>query len=106
LGAKLDSLSNAHKGTSVHSTLCALLPTLQRAVDSNARKDEQGNCRLAPHRLRILFDYDTYSRFEQPDLHLLKKELATFAEQYINDRRYRLSEPLSLTLTYDPLGSS
>jgi hypothetical protein len=108
LGAKIDSLvgGNAQKGASVRSMLTDLVPTLQRAIDSNVQKDEQNNSCLAPHRLRILFDYDTYSKFNQPGLRLLRQELAVYAEQYINDRRYRLSQPLSLTLTYDPLASS
>jgi len=108
LGAKIDSLmsGNAQQGASLRSTLGNLSIALQRAVDANLRKDEKGVSCLAPHHFRVLLDYDFYSQFTQPGLQILKEELTTSAKQYIADRRYKLSEPITLILTYDPIVSS
>lgn len=106
LGAKLDLLvsGGAQQSASVRSMLIRLSPMLQRAVDDNLRQDEGVN--LAPHRLRVLLDYDSYSQLSQPSIRRLKQELIASAKDYINDRQYRLSQPLALTLTYDPIASS
>jgi hypothetical protein len=106
LGAKIDSLLNSgSESSSVRSSLGNLSPTLQRAIDNNLRKDERGvNC-LAPNRIRVLFDYETFSKFSKPSLRALEQELTTSARQYINDRRYKLTDPFNLTLSYDPLAT-
>jgi hypothetical protein len=108
LGAKLDSLvgGSDQQNGSVRSALGRFSPQLQRVIDKSLKDDEQGNSCLAPHCLRVLLDYETFSKFSQPGLRKLQQELSIFAEQYINDRRYKLSQPLNLTVTYDPIVSS
>ncbi|MEW6731926.1 MAG: FHA domain-containing protein [Acidobacteriota bacterium] len=105
LGEKLGELINEQQQATVHSALGRLLPVLQQSLSDNLRKDETGISYLAPHRLRILLDYDTYSRLNQQSLIRLKKELTLLAKQFINDRRYRLAKPLSLTLTYGTIAN-
>jgi len=111
LGAKIDSLiggegGDTEEGSSVRSALSGLSPTLQRAIDNNLREDEKGVVCLAPHHLRVLLDYDSYCKFSQPGLRAMQEELTTLARQYINDRRYKLSQPINLVLTYDPVGTT
>src|SRR5438105_691685 len=107
LGAKIDSfMSGNAQGASLRSTLTALIQALQQATDAGLRKDERGISCVAPHRFRVLLDYNIYSQFNPPTLRTLQEELTTSAGEYINDRRYKLSQPIELTLTYDAITQS
>ncbi len=105
LGSKLDALMSkgSAQAGSARVILTDLLIKMQRAIDENLRKDERGVKCLAPHHLRVLLDYDNFSRFEHQGLRLLETELKSAAQEYIGNRRYKLSQPFSLNLTYDPI---
>jgi hypothetical protein len=99
-------MSGNAQGASLRSTLTALIQALQQATDAGLRKDERGISCVAPHRFRVLLDYNIYSQFNPQALRTLQEELTTSAGEYINDRRYKLSQPIELTLTYDAITPS
>lgn len=106
LGSKLDSFLSGHgmTGASAQAMLGELLLLMQRTIDEHLRPNARGIAAVAPHRLRVLLDYETYARLQPAERQALERELKISAEQYINDRRYQVNGEVTLTLSYDPIG--
>lgn len=99
LGGTLDFALRRPLNPQVRTDLTVLIPQLERAIDEGLR--EQAGRTMAPDRIEIRFDYETYSRLTPPRVEYLERELRLSAHEYIHNRRYpTLSSPV-VKLSYD-----
>jgi pSer/pThr/pTyr-binding forkhead associated (FHA) protein len=77
----------------------ALIPSIEREIESRLRESE-GRL-LAPSRIELRYDYETFSRFEPAQVELIRRELEASIYEYIHNRRYTLAGDLSVRLRDD-----
>jgi len=104
-GAAFDKLLHGKKDSAEKPSprdLCnRLSPSVQKSIDNNTRRESESL--IAPHRVAVLLDYNTFAQLEQSEIQSLKRELEKVARDHITNRRYTTEEDLSLSVTYDPL---
>ena len=104
-GAAFDKLLHGKKGESERPSpreLSNRLSSLiQKSIDNNIRRETDSV--IAPHRVAVLLDYNTFAQLEQSEIQSVKRELEQVAADHITNRRYTTESPLTLSITYDPL---
>jgi len=53
---------------------------------------------MAPHRVAVLLDYNTFAQLEQSEIQSLKREMEQVAADHITNRRYTTESPLTLSI--------
>jgi len=78
-----------------------LVSSLERAIESELKPDENGIRRLAPNRIKVLFTYEERARLTEPYLESLGQEFKATAYEFINNRRYMTSGPIQVEVGTD-----
>lgn len=79
--------------------LAALIPHLELAVDDNLRRE--GQKIIAPNRIELRYDYETYTRMGAPRREFLERELTQNIYEYIYNRRYETTGTVQVKIAYD-----
>jgi FHA domain len=79
--------------------LSALIPQIERAIETNLRQEESGIG--APNLIELRYDYETYARMGQKRREYLQRELSVNAYEYIYNRRYATLDDVMVKITYD-----
>jgi hypothetical protein len=79
--------------------MASLIPHLEQAVDENLQ--HEGQKVIAPNRIELRYDYETYTRMGAARREFLERELTTNIYEYIYNRRYDTSGTVQVKIAYD-----
>lgn len=98
IGGAID-FSLRHGGEGARTDLSALIPQLERAIESGLKTESDGI--TAPNLIELRYDYETYTRMGQDRREFLQRELSGTLFEYIHNRRYRVVAPVTVKIGYD-----
>jgi len=87
------------RGEAARTDLSALIPQLERAIESQLKKESDAV--TAPNLIELRYDYETYTRMGQERRDYLQRELGSSLFEYIHNRRYRTVAPVTVRIGYD-----
>ena len=102
LGSTVDSkLTSADEQTINPHVIADLASRVERVIESNLEKDEQGVRRIAPNRFKVLFTYEETSKLSPQYIEAVGKELTSTVVEYNNNRRYATRGPIVVDVGRD-----
>lgn len=99
IGAALDFALRRGGGGQPRTDLTALAAHLERAVEEHLRQESPSP--VSPNLFELRYDYETYMKMGAPRREFLQKELSTNIYEYIYNRRYRMTGPVTVRIAYD-----
>src|SRR5262245_35738175 len=107
LGSAIDEkVSNRDEPTLSTRRLGEINSLLENAIESNLRRAEGSNARVAPNRIKIVFSYEERSKLSAPYVEALVREMQLSASEFIADRRYQTLGPVAVEAESDLFGTT
>ena len=101
LGAKLDRKLHSEDKALSHQAVGDLAARIEKAIESNLQPDKSGVKRVAPNRIEVLLTYEEASEVSDQYLEALAGELKLITQEYLDNRRYRITAPIQFKLRRD-----
>ncbi len=79
--------------------LSALIPQIERAVETNLRREASRV--IAPNLVELRYDYETYTRMGDARRDYLQRELSLNIYEFIFNRRYATLDDVQVKIAYD-----
>jgi len=79
--------------------LTALIPQIERAIESNLRHEATRT--VAPNLFELRYDYETYMRMGNRRREYLQRELSANTYEFIYNRRYATLDKVQVVIGYD-----
>lgn len=99
VGGAVDFALRRPLNPQARTDLTALLPQIERAVESQLRR-EAGRV-LAPNLIELRYDYETYGQMTEARRAYLEKEIAASLYEYAVNHRYTTVGKLAAKITFD-----
>lgn len=102
IGSSVESkITPPNEETLKPQVIAELATRVERDIESNLEKDDQGIRRVAPNRIKVLFTYEETSKLSPQYIEMVGKELTATAIEYINNRRYTTRGPVAVEVGRD-----
>ncbi len=85
--------------SSARSDLSALIPQIERAIETNLRREAARM--VAPNLIELRYDYETYTLMGTKRREYLQRELSSSAYEFIYNRRYATLDKVLVKIAYD-----
>ncbi len=87
------------RGGQQRTDLSALIPQIERAIESHLR--QEGTHYIAPNLIELRYDYETYTSMGQKRRDFLERELSSNVYEYAHNRRYQMQNQVKVRIAYD-----
>jgi hypothetical protein len=85
--------------SAARTDLSALIPQIERAIESNLRREASRI--VAPNLIELRYDYETYTRMGAKRREYLQRELSSSLYEFIYNRRYATLDKMLVRIAYD-----
>ena len=101
VGAAIDFAlrRGANSPGGARTDLSALIPQIERAIETNMRRE--GSRVIAHNLIELRYDYETFMRMGPTRREYLQRELSANTYEFIYNRRYATLDSVHVKITYD-----